>query len=82
MLEERVEDTGPGPEAMPEVGPVYTVPKQRLDMEDLLSSDTVVIGVGNTILSDEGVGVHAARLLQNDPGCPQASRFWTAGQSV
>ena len=39
-------------------------------MEDLLSSDTVVIGVGNTILSDEGVGVHAARLLQNDPRVP------------
>jgi hydrogenase maturation protease len=39
-------------------------------MEDLLSSDTVVIGVGNTILSDEGVGVHAARLLQADPRVP------------
>jgi hydrogenase maturation protease len=39
-------------------------------MEDLLSSDTVVIGVGNTILSDEGVGVHAARLLQGDPRLP------------
>ena len=39
-------------------------------MEDLLSSDTVVIGVGNTILSDEGVGVHAARLLQSDPRVP------------
>ena len=39
-------------------------------MEELLSSDTVVIGVGNTILSDEGVGVHAARLLQSDPRVP------------
>ncbi|MGB9467247.1 MAG: hydrogenase maturation protease [Candidatus Acidiferrum sp.] len=39
-------------------------------MEDLLASDTVVIGVGNTILSDEGVGVHAARLLQGDPRVP------------
>jgi|SRR5208282_1769951 hydrogenase maturation protease len=39
-------------------------------MEDLLSCDTVVIGVGNTILSDEGVGVHAARLLQSDPRVP------------
>lgn len=39
-------------------------------MEDLLSSDTVVIGVGNTILSDEGVGVHAARMLQGDPRVP------------
>ncbi|MGA8144645.1 MAG: hydrogenase maturation protease [Candidatus Acidiferrales bacterium] len=39
-------------------------------MEDLLASDTVVIGVGNTILSDEGVGVHAARMLQGDPRVP------------
>ncbi len=39
-------------------------------MEDFRSSDTVVIGVGNTILSDEGVGVHAARLLENDPRVP------------
>jgi hydrogenase maturation protease len=39
-------------------------------MEDLLPSETVVIGVGNTILSDEGVGVHAARLLQSDPRVP------------
>lgn len=46
------------------------VPDQERDMEDLLSCDTVVIGVGNTILSDEGVGVHAARLLQSDPRVP------------
>ena len=39
-------------------------------MEDFRSSDTVVIGVGNTILSDEGVGVHAARLLESDPRVP------------
>ena len=31
---------------------------------------TVVIGVGNTIFSDDGAGVHAARLLQNDPRLP------------
>jgi len=35
-----------------------------------LSSDTVVVGVGNTILSDDGAGVHAARLLQADPRVP------------
>jgi hydrogenase maturation protease len=29
--------------------------------------DTVVVGVGNTILSDDGVGVHAARALMQDP---------------
>ena len=40
------------------------IPNQERDVEDLLASDTVVIGVGNTILSDEGVGVHAARLLE------------------
>jgi hydrogenase maturation protease len=39
-------------------------------MEELLSSNTVVIGVGNTILSDDGVGVHAARLLQEDSRVP------------
>ncbi|MGD0361496.1 MAG: hydrogenase maturation protease [Bryobacteraceae bacterium] len=39
-------------------------------MRDLLSSDTVVVGVGNTILSDDGAGVHAARLLQRDPRVP------------
>jgi hydrogenase maturation protease len=37
----------------------------------LLTSDTLVIGVGNTILSDDGVGVHAARLLQSDPRLPE-----------
>jgi hydrogenase maturation protease len=49
---------------------VDKIRNRERDMEDLLFSDTVVIGVGNTILSDEGVGVHAARLLQNDPRMP------------
>jgi hydrogenase maturation protease len=49
---------------------VDIIRSQERDMEELLSSDTVVIGVGNTILSDEGVGVHAARLLQVDPRVP------------
>ncbi len=35
-----------------------------------MSANTVVIGIGNTILSDEGVGVHAARLLQSDSRVP------------
>jgi len=39
-------------------------------MRDSLTSDTVVIGVGNTILSDDGVGVHAARLLESEPRVP------------
>jgi hydrogenase maturation protease len=48
-------------------------------MEDLLASDTVVIGVGNTILSDEGVGVHAARLLQDDPRLPSGVTILDGG---
>jgi hydrogenase maturation protease len=39
-------------------------------MQHSLPPDTVVIGVGNTILSDDGLGVHAARLLQEDPRVP------------
>ena len=39
-------------------------------MNALVSADTMVVGVGNTILSDDGVGVHAARLLQKDPRVP------------
>lgn len=39
-------------------------------MEHPLTSSTVVIGVGNTILSDDGVGVHAARFLGGDPRVP------------
>lgn len=39
-------------------------------MERLLFSSTVVIGVGNSILSDDGVGVHAVRALQDDPRVP------------
>jgi hydrogenase maturation protease len=37
---------------------------------NLSSSKTVVLGVGNTIFSDDGVGVHAARLLKNDARLP------------
>lgn len=39
-------------------------------MKTLVTADTMVVGVGNTILSDDGVGVHAARLLQKDPRVP------------
>jgi hydrogenase maturation protease len=39
-------------------------------MQDSLCSDTVVVGIGNTILSDDGVGVHAARRLQEDARLP------------
>jgi len=40
-------------------------------MDDFPSSDIAVVGVGNTILSDEGVGVHAVRLLQADRRVPR-----------
>ncbi len=48
-------------------------------MRDLLASDTVVIGVGNTILSDDGVGVHAARKLQADPRVPEGVTILDGG---
>jgi hydrogenase maturation protease len=38
--------------------------------DHLLSSETVVVGVGNTILSDDGAGVQAARLLEGDARVP------------
>ncbi|MGA3044804.1 MAG: HyaD/HybD family hydrogenase maturation endopeptidase [Bryobacteraceae bacterium] len=43
------------------------------------SSDTVVVGVGNTILSDDGAGVHAARRLQDDPRVPQGVTILDGG---
>lgn len=43
------------------------------------SAKTLVLGVGNTLLSDEGAGVHTVRLLQQRYGeTPQAS-FVDAG---
>jgi hydrogenase maturation protease len=44
-----------------------------------LSPGTVVIGVDNTILSDEGVGVHAAKLLESDPRLPAGVRVLDGG---
>ena len=44
-----------------------------------LSSDTVVVGVGNTILLDDGVGVHAARVLQTDPRVPAGVTILACG---
>jgi hydrogenase maturation protease len=48
-------------------------------MIDSLWSETVVVGVGNTILSDDGVGVHAARLLQSDPRVPMGVEILDGG---
>jgi hydrogenase maturation protease len=39
-------------------------------MRDTQAHDIVVLGIGNTILSDDGVGVHAARVLQTDSRLP------------
>jgi hydrogenase maturation protease len=39
-------------------------------MEANLMLRTVVVGVGNTIHSDDGVGVHAIKRLQADPRVP------------
>ena len=41
-------------------------------MYEFTNSETVVIGVGNTIFSDDGLGVHAANLLRDDPRVPPA----------
>src|ERR1019366_4478021 len=45
-------------------------PTARADMSD--AAETVVIGLGNVILSDDGLGVHAVRRLRDR--CPLADR--------
>ena len=42
-------------------------------------SHTLVLGVGNTLLSDEGAGVHAMHYLASAPGWPDDTRFLDAG---
>jgi hydrogenase maturation protease len=39
-------------------------------MQEVELSKTVVVGVGNIIRSDDGLGVHALRRLQSDPRTP------------
>ena len=43
--------------------------------------DTVVVGVGNTVLSDDGAGVHAARVLMYDPRLPSGVAIIDGGMS-
>lgn len=43
------------------------------------SSNTVAVGVGNTILSDDGVGVHALHLLESDSRIPPGVVFLDGG---
>jgi hydrogenase maturation protease len=40
---------------------------------------TVVLGIGNTLLTDEGAGVHAIRMLEGRPDPPLAVRFVDGG---
>jgi hydrogenase maturation protease len=43
---------------------------------------TLVIGVGNELLSDEGVGVHVARLIASEPSLPASVVVIEAGTSL
>ena len=41
--------------------------------------DTLILGVGNTLLTDEGAGVHAMTYLQREGDLPDNVRFLDAG---
>ena len=81
IAEESDEDAEVGPEAMVRASAGWWTkfPIQSVTWKTSLSSNTVVIGVGNTILSDEGVGVHAARLLDSDPRVPAGMTILDGG---
>ena len=40
----------------------------------------LILGIGNLLMGDEGVGVHAIRALQKEP-CPPAWNSSTAGRA-
>lgn len=40
---------------------------------------TLVLGLGNTLLSDEGIGIHVIDHLQNQPGLPLNVSFMDGG---
>lgn len=42
-------------------------------------SETLILGVGNTLLTDEGAGVHAMAYLQQSPDIPENVTFIDAG---
>ena len=42
-------------------------------------SDTLILGVGNTLLSDDGAGVHAMCYLRDHDEAPEDTRFIDAG---
>jgi hydrogenase maturation protease len=41
--------------------------------------ETLIMGVGNTLLTDEGAGVHAMAYLQQTPDIPECVTFLDAG---
>jgi hydrogenase maturation protease len=50
---------------------------ERLDTAH--TSTIVVLGIGNVLLSDEGVGVHALRALERARDCPPDTQFIDGG---
>ena len=46
-----------------------------------MSKKTLVLGIGNLLLGDEGVGVHAARALQREE-CPCAAKVLEVGTAI
>jgi len=43
------------------------------------ASATVVLGMGNLLLSDDGMGIHALQYLERDPRVPPGIEFVDAG---
>lgn len=37
-----------------------------MQSNDTLAADTLILGIGNTLLTDEGAGIHALNLLQSE----------------
>lgn len=50
-----------------------------LEMTSSTNQNIVVLGVGNTIHSDDGFGVHAMRKLENDPRLPDGVKVIDGG---
>jgi hydrogenase maturation protease len=44
-----------------------------------MNASVLVLGLGNTLLSDEGVGVHTVRHLETLPNTPETVRFLDGG---
>lgn len=48
-------------------------------MDQLFSADIVVFGLGNILRSDDGLGIHALRALQNDSRVPASAALYDGG---